>query len=166
MKDHLYQEQTNLRSTQSHQDLRDNIHPKQEHHSHNTLTEIINTNYKTSKSYSDQIGRLPILSSRGNQYIFVLYHYDTNSIHAQPLKNRQALEITKAWKTCHKYLLQHGTATTLHILDNKCSSTMQKSFRKYNVNFQLVPPYTHRLNAAKREIRKFQESSVRWTCLL
>ena len=32
---------------------------------------------------------------------------------------------------------------------------MQRAFRKYNVNFQLVPPYTHRRNAAKRAIRTF-----------
>ena len=30
---------------------------------------------------------------------------------------------------------------------------MQKVFRKYNVNFQLVPLYTHRRNAAERAIR-------------
>ena len=29
---------------------------------------------------------------------------------------------------------------------------MQKSFRKYNVKFQLIPPYTHRRNAAERAI--------------
>ena len=56
VKGHLYQEQKNLRSTQSHQYLRGNIHPKQEQHSHNILAAIINTNYKTSKSYSDQTG--------------------------------------------------------------------------------------------------------------
>ena len=66
VKGRLDQEQKNLRSTQSHQDLRDDIHPKQEQHSHNILAAIINTNYKTSKSYSDQTGRFPVLSSCGN----------------------------------------------------------------------------------------------------
>ena len=96
VKGHLDKEQKNIRSTRSHQDPRDDIHPKQDQHSNNIITAIINTNPETSKSYSDQTGRFPILSSRGNQYILVLYHYDTNSIHAQLLKNRQALEITKA----------------------------------------------------------------------
>ena len=48
VKGHLNQEKNNLRSTQSHQDLRDNIHPRQEKHSHNILAAIIKTNYKTS----------------------------------------------------------------------------------------------------------------------
>ena len=33
---------------------------------------------------------------------------------------------------------------------------MQKSFRKYNVNLQLVPPYTHLRNAAERAICTFK----------
>ena len=64
VKGHLDKEQNNLCSTRSHQDPRDDIHPKQEQHSNNILNTIINTNPKTSKSYSDQTGRLPILSSR------------------------------------------------------------------------------------------------------
>ena len=36
------------------------------------------------QSYSDQTGKFPIKSSRGNLFIFILYHYDTNTIHAMP----------------------------------------------------------------------------------
>jgi hypothetical protein len=49
------------------------------------------------KSYSGQTGRFPIPSSRGNHYIFVPYHHDTNSIHAIAIPNRQAASICKAW---------------------------------------------------------------------
>ena len=82
VKVHLEQAQKNLCSTRSHQDIRDNIHPKQDQHNHNILAAIIDVNSKTSKSYSDQTGRFLILSSRRNQYIFILYNYDTNSIDA------------------------------------------------------------------------------------
>ena len=101
VKGQLEQEQKNLCSNLSHKYLRGNIYPKQEQHTHNILAAIINTNSKTSKSYSDQTGRLPILYSRVNQYVFILYNYDTNSIHTQPPKNRQALDITESWKSCH-----------------------------------------------------------------
>ena len=116
---YLDQDQKNIRSTRSHQELSDEIHSKQEQHSNNILAEIINTNPKTSKSYYDQTGRFPILYSCGNQYIFILYHYDTKSIHAHLLKNHQALKITNAWIKCHGNLQQHGSSPTLHILDNK-----------------------------------------------
>ena len=42
----------------------------------------------TGKFYRDQIGRFPVTSSKGNKYILVAYHYDSNTIHAEPLKTR------------------------------------------------------------------------------
>ena len=104
------------------------------------------------KSYSDQTGRFPIPSSQGNHYIFVLYHHDTNSIHAQAIPNRQAASIRKAWETTHKRLVQQGHAPNLHILDNECSQDLKDAFQKYNISFQRVPPKEHRANAAERSI--------------
>ena len=158
VKVHLDQEKKNLRSTHSNQALLDNVHPKQEQCTHNIFAAIIDVNSATATLYSNQTGRLSVLSSHRNQYILVLYNYDTNSIHAHLLKNRQALEITTAWTACHKHLRQNGAAPNLHILDNKCSYTTKKSFRKYNVDFQLVPPYTHFRNAAERAIHTFKNN--------
>jgi hypothetical protein len=36
--------------------------------------------------YTDQTGRFPVVSSKGNTYIMILYDYDRNSILAQPIK--------------------------------------------------------------------------------
>jgi hypothetical protein len=40
--------------------------------------------------YTDQTCRFPVVSSKGNKYIMVLYDYDSNAILAQPIKNRTA----------------------------------------------------------------------------
>ena len=48
------------------------------------------------KYYSDQTGKIPTISSRGNHYIFVFYNYDTNSIHTTAIPNRQAASICAA----------------------------------------------------------------------
>jgi hypothetical protein len=88
------------------------------------------------KSYSDQAGKFPIPSSRGNHYIFVLYHHDTNSIHAVAVPNRQAAIIHSAWETTHKTLVQQGHSPNLHILDNECSQELKDAFAKYNIAFQ------------------------------
>ena len=164
MKGHLDQEQKNIFSTQSHQDFLDNIHPKQEHLSHNIPAAIINVNSKTAKSYSDQTGRFPIFSSCGNQYIFILYNYDTNSIHAQLLKKRQALEITSAWMTFHEHLKQQGADPTLHILDNEFSHTMHKSSASTTLTSILFPVHLppQRLRTCNPHIQK---SSLRQTRL-
>jgi hypothetical protein len=38
------------------------------------------------KIYTDQTGRFPVISSKGNTYIMVLYEYDGNVILAEPIK--------------------------------------------------------------------------------
>ena len=59
----------------------------------NTAYATIQT-IETGKSYSDQTGAFLKTSSKGTKYVFVFYHYDSNSIHVQPLKNKTAQEIT------------------------------------------------------------------------
>jgi hypothetical protein len=38
--------------------------------------------------YTDQTGHFPVISSKVNKYIMVLYEYDGNAILAEPIKNR------------------------------------------------------------------------------
>jgi hypothetical protein len=116
------------------------------------------------KSYSDQTGRFPIPSSRGNNYLFILYHQDTNTIHAVAIPNRQAASIRDAWEDTHKVLVRQGHAPELHILDNECSADMRKAFEKYNIKFQRVPPHEHRVNAAERGIRTYKNHFVTILC--
>ena len=51
----------------------------------------------TSKGtgYTDLTGRFPYKSARGNQYIMVLYDYDSNSISAIATKTRYASDLTR-----------------------------------------------------------------------
>ena len=48
------------------------------------------------KKYTDQTGRFPVTSSKGNKYILVAYHYNSNTIHAEPLKIISGLDLTAA----------------------------------------------------------------------
>ena len=41
------------------------------------------------KILTDQTGRFPVTSSRGHKYIMVAYHYNSNTIHTEPLKTRK-----------------------------------------------------------------------------
>jgi hypothetical protein len=47
----------------------------------------------TGQINTDQTGWFVTPSSRGNNYIIILYYYDSNHIFAQPIKNRQAKTI-------------------------------------------------------------------------
>ena len=43
---------------------------------------FLKTVYLTGEIYTDQTVMFPITSSKGNKYVFVAYHYDSNTIHA------------------------------------------------------------------------------------
>ena len=108
------------------------------------------------KAYSDLAGRYPHMSSRRNQYIMVVYDYDSSGILVHPLKNRTVGEITKAWQHLHARLERHSNAPRLYILDNEISYEFKTSLQKKQVSFQLVLPHVHRRNAAERAIRTFK----------
>jgi hypothetical protein len=50
----------------------------------------------TETMYSDQTGRFPATSSRGNKYIMVLVKVDGNCIDAEPMKNKSEGAMIKA----------------------------------------------------------------------
>jgi len=52
----------------------------------------------TSQIYMDQTGKFVAPSSTGNNYILILYDYDSNAILAIPFKNHQADCILQAYK--------------------------------------------------------------------
>ena len=52
----------------------------------------------TGKIFSDLPGRFVVPSSRGNNYLLVVYDYDSNAIEAQPIKSRSATDIVNGFK--------------------------------------------------------------------
>jgi hypothetical protein len=114
----------------------------------------------TGQIYSDQTGRFPVTSSRGNKYIMVVYDYDSAAILAEPIKNRTEGELLRAYSRMHQYLTDRGLKPQLQKLDNECSSALKTFMRNADVTFQLVPPYDHRQNAAERAIGIWKDHFV------
>jgi hypothetical protein len=48
--------------------------------------------------YTDQTGRFPVISSRGNVSIMVLYEYDGNAIMAEPIENNKSGELLRSFQ--------------------------------------------------------------------
>ena len=101
----------------------------------------------------DLTGRFPHKSSRGNCYLFVLYDYDTNTILFEPLKTRQAKEITMAYTKFIDKLAKKLVVPKLYIMDNECSVDLKLAIVKNEGTYELVPPNQHRRNAAEKAIR-------------
>jgi hypothetical protein len=106
--------------------------------------------------HSNQTGRFPATSSRGNQYVMVIVEVDGNFIDAEPMKNKSEGAMIKAYTALWTRLKASGTVKPkTHILDNKASAEFKKAIQK-NCTIQLVPPDNHRRNLAERAIQTFK----------
>ena len=94
-----------------------------------------------NKIYTDQTGRFPVTSSKGNKYIMVAFEADSNNIMAEPMKPRKASELTTVYAKIHKMLTSRGLKPKLHILDNECSQTFIHLMLSVDEKYQLVPPH-------------------------
>ena len=75
--------------------------------------------------FSDQTGRFPRVSSRGNISVMVLYDYYINAILTEPLKNNTTSELVRAQTRLTKYLLDRGLKPTSLRIDNECPEALQ-----------------------------------------
>ena len=162
-KGHLDQERQNLRSTKVHissslsiDDATDDAFPsKCDDKCHHCYSIILPAPEDSVKgiTYSDQTGRFPYQSSRGNKYIFVAYNYDANAFLLHLLKNRESKSLVEAWQTCHNRLTKNGHQVQLHILDNEISEDFVEALDTATIKYQRVAPGMHRVNTAERAIR-------------
>ena len=84
---------------------------------HDLCTTIIPFNLKI-KVFSDITGALPHKPNRRKFYVVVVYDYDSNSILAEPIKNRQAATIRDAFLKVQKVLKAIGSNPKVYIMDN------------------------------------------------
>jgi hypothetical protein len=118
----------------------------------------------TGKIYTDQTGRFPTTSSKGNKYIMVLYDYDSNAILAEPMKSRSEQHMVQAYTKLHTYLVDRGLKPQLQKLDNEASAGLKRFMTQQKVQYQLVPPHIHRRNAAEKAISTFKDHLIAGIC--
>jgi hypothetical protein len=134
------------------------------------LDQGINTQFvyaatiEAGQIYTDQTGRFPVVSSKCNKYIMILYDYDSNAIMAQPIKDRTAPELLRAFQVMEQELVARCLKPKLMKLDNEASKLLKTYLHQQNITFQLVPPYSHRRNAAERAIRSFKDHLITGLC--
>ena len=73
----------------------------------------------------DQTEKFSITYKKVNKYILVAYHYDSNTIHAEPLKTRSGLDLKTAYHKLHSLLTNRGLKPSLNILDNECPNVLK-----------------------------------------
>lgn len=131
---------------------------------HLVYAAVLTAPSRTGQIYTDQTGRFPVQSRRGNKYIMVLYDYDSNGILAEPLKNRTDSEMIRGYQALHDELVARGLKPQLQKLDNEASKRLKQFIKDQDMDFQLVPAHMHRRNAAKRAIRTFKNHFIAGLC--
>jgi hypothetical protein len=94
----------------------------------------------------------------------ILYDYDSNAILSQPIKDRTAPELLRAFQVMEQELVARGLNPKLKKLDNDASKLLKTYLHQQNITFQLVPPYSHRRNSAGRAIRSFKDHLIAGLC--
>ena len=103
-------------------------------------------------------------SDRGNNYILVAYHYDSNNILTTPLKKRTGTYILSGTTEICDKLRNWGLTPKLHIMDNEVSENLKKYFEDSDIQFQMVPPHMHQRNAAERAVGTFKNHFISALC--
>ena len=78
----------------------------------------------TGHIYSDQTGKFVTPSSHGNNYVMIVYDYNSNRIFAEPFKTKSAPSILQPYKNVHAKLCVAGLCPQLQRLDNECSTSL------------------------------------------
>jgi hypothetical protein len=94
----------------------------------------------------------------------ILYDYDSNAILAQPIKDRTAPELLKAFQVMEQELVARGLKPKLMKLDNEASKLLKTYLHQQDITFQLVPTYSHRPNSAERAIISFKDHLIARLC--
>jgi hypothetical protein len=92
--------------------------------------------------------------------MLIVYDYDSNSILAAPMPRRTGPCILHAYQYLHSRLIAAGLRPQLQRLDNEASEILKDFMVDQGIDFQLVPPGSHRRNAAERAIRTFKNHFI------
>jgi uncharacterized protein YgfB (UPF0149 family) len=114
--------------------------------------------------YTDLTGAFPHTKQAGNKYILILYEYDSNSILAEPMRNRSDAEALHVYEKLYNELTDRGLKPQLNILDNEASRAVQRAITKTGARFQLVEPNNYAVNAAERAVQTFKNHFVAGLC--
>jgi hypothetical protein len=157
-KGHLKKQRQNVRSTKQ---RLDEI-PEEEELTRvitkqNIMVKVVNA---TETIYTDQTGRLPVQSSKGNTSLMVMFDVDANAIDAEPIRSHHDSQMIPAYQRLWQRINRgRVNKPKLHILDNEASEAFKAAIKE-NCDLQLVPPDTHRRNLAERAIQTFKSHFI------
>ena len=131
-KGRIHQTRKNLKSTKTQELNTQEEEPMKplEQRTNTVFTKIINHKRKIATYITV---KFPVTSNRGNNYLFVLYDYDSNCIIIRPMKSRAYSEFIRVFTDLHEHLLARGIKPAYMILDNESSPAFQRELKAKNI---------------------------------
>jgi len=99
-----------------------------------------------------------------NNFILIIYNYDSNAILTEVLKMCRADSILEVYKCGHAQPCTTGLCPKLQCLDNKVSCALQEFMTDETIDFQLVPPHIHCHNTTECAICTFKNHFIAGLC--
>ncbi len=159
-KGHLKKQRQNVRSTKQRIVIDETDESEELTRAISKQNIIIKTFNMEGTIYTDQTGRFPVQSNRGNTSLMVCFDVDANYIDAEPIQNHHDNQMIPAYQALWKRVNRGRTdKPKLHILENEASEAFKAEIKK-NCSLQLVPPDTHRRNLAERAIQTFKSHFI------
>ena len=110
-------------------------------------------------NYSDLMGRFPVESFFGNNY--VLLSYFRGYVHTEPMQDRTSSSLIKAYSATFAYYKRFNQVPKYQRLDNETSKGLESFLRDTaKVTIEYVPPNNKRTNVAERIIRPWRNHYV------
>ena len=94
---------------------------------------IVNFENLNGMISTDQTGKFPITSGRGNTHIMVLYDHDSNFINATAIKSRLENDLINGYKILFKELYKAGIRPVIQKLDNEASEGLINAIKRKNL---------------------------------
>ena len=117
------------------------------------VNDIVISMYDTTDTlYTDQTGKFPHISSRGNRYQMILYHVDSNTIWVEPPKIKKEGEMILGRERALKRMRAEGVHPKRQVLDNKPSEAYKTAIKESGMTYQLVLADEHRHTIAEKAI--------------
>ena len=104
-------------------------------------------------SCSNQTGKFPCVSSRGNRYLMVVHSCNANGILLRAIKNRTGDELRTTLESVFDCLTERGFKPKFHMMDKEAAIKTINMIKRQKINLQLAPPDLHRRSPAERAIR-------------
>ena len=109
---------------------------------------------------TDQTGRFPIVSQKGNSYTMVMYNYDSNAILAEGCTGRTAPGLEASYDKLYNRLTKAGIVPVMQRIDNEVSKILIELIGDKGLKYQLASPHDRRLNPAERAVQTWKNHFI------